>query len=111
VGFSIGMTPGNSTVTVDGVGFSGPAFKAAEKACRFGAGRGAPLSEAQKQGMLESARCMRTHGVPNFPDPRFGPGGRGVMVPSGSQVNRNSPAFLAAAKACASVGVPIPGGG
>jgi hypothetical protein len=110
-GLSVAITPGDSTVTVGGIAFSGPAFTAAEKACHFGAYGSRPkLTEAQKEGMLKNAECMRTHGVPNFPDPTFPPGG-GVRVATPGQINRNSPAFLAAAEACENVGVRIPGGG
>jgi hypothetical protein len=48
---------------------------------------------------------MRTHGVPNFPDPS--PGG-GIQLNAGSGVNPASPAFQAAQKAC---GSKLPGGG
>ncbi|HEY3774515.1 MAG TPA: hypothetical protein VGL69_16050 [Solirubrobacteraceae bacterium] len=110
-GLSVVMTRGSSTVTVGGIGFSGPAFTAAEKTCRFGAYGSRPkLTEGQKQGMLRSAECMRTHGVPNFPDPTFPPGA-GVSVAGESQINRNSPTFQSAAKTCQHVGVGIPGGG
>ncbi|HEY3775709.1 MAG TPA: hypothetical protein VGL69_22085 [Solirubrobacteraceae bacterium] len=110
VGLSVTMTPGSSAVTVGGVTFSGPAFTAAEKACHFGAYGSKPkLTEAQQQGMLKSAECMRRHGVPGFPDPIFGPHG-GVKTPS-SKINHDSPAFEAAAKACVRVGMGIPGGG
>jgi hypothetical protein len=110
VGMSVTMTPGSSAVTVGGTTFSGPAFTAAEKACHFGAYGSKPkLTEAQQQGMLKSAECMRRHGVPGFPDPIFGPHG-GVKTPS-SKINHDSPAFEAAAKACVRVGMGIPGGG
>jgi hypothetical protein len=109
-GLSIAETPGGETITVDGTSFSGPVFQAAAKTCKLGPGaRSRGISEAQKQGILASARCMRRHGVPDFPDPTFGPHG-GVLTPT-SGVNRNSPAFVAADRACADVGTPIPGGG
>lgn len=110
VGMSVTMTPGSSAVTVAGITFSGPVFVTAEKACHFGPDGSKPkLTEAQKQAMLKSAECMRRHGVPNFPDPAFGPSG-GVKIDS-SQINVNSPAFQTAAKACRGVGMGIPGGG
>ena len=110
-GLSIAEAPGGGTITVGGISFSGPVFRAAVTTCKLGPGahaRGA--SEAQKQGMIASARCMRAHGVPNFPDPTFGPHG-GVNVTPIPGVNRNSPAFEGANRACAHVGTPIPGGG
>jgi hypothetical protein len=111
VGMSVTMTKGSSAITLAGVTFSGPTFTAAEKTCRFGAYGARPkLTEAQKRGMLKSAACMRTHGVPNFPDPTFPPGA-GVSLAGAGQINRNSPAFQAAAKACVRVGMGIPGGG
>jgi hypothetical protein len=110
VGMSVTMTPGSSAVTVAGTTFSGPAFTAAEKACDFGAYGSKPkLTEVQQQEMLKNAECMRRHGVPNFPDPIFGPHG-GVKTPT-SKINHDSPAFEAAAKACVRVGMGIPGGG
>jgi hypothetical protein len=30
-----------------------------------------PLTEAEKQAALKFSQCMRTHGVPNSPDPVF----------------------------------------
>jgi hypothetical protein len=52
---------------------------------------------------LEFAACMRSHGVPNFPDPSRG---GGIQIPSG--VNPRAPAFQAAQSACSKL---LPGGG
>lgn len=54
---------------------------------------------------LKFADCMRSHGVPNFPDP--GPGG-GIQIGAGSGVSPGSPAFQSAQNACAKL---LPGGG
>ena len=43
---------------------------------------------------LAFSQCMRTHGVPNFPDPT----GNGLQLPIG--VNSESPAFKSARQAC-----------
>ncbi len=97
-------------------------FQAAEKACsRYAPSKIAP-SPAQQAKMQEQAlkfsACMRTHGVPNFPDPKFSSGGGGVRVTlkaSGSGgINPSSPQFQAAQKACQSISPlgkkgPIPG--
>jgi hypothetical protein len=48
---------------------------------------------------------MRSHGVPNFPDP--GSSGR-IRIPDNSGINPASPAFQAAQKACFG---KLPGGG
>jgi hypothetical protein len=112
VGLSVAATPGRATVTVAGIPFSGPAFTAAAKTCKFGPGNNgrAGLSAAQRRGMLENAACMRRHGVPNFPDPTFGPKG-GVKGVAGLGINVNAPTFVRANQECNDVGVPLPGGG
>ena len=51
---------------------------------------------------IRYADCMRTHGVPNFPDPSSG---GGVQIPG--DINPASPAFHTAQRACQSL---IPGG-
>jgi hypothetical protein len=112
VGLSVTASPGSATITVGGIPFSGPAFTAAATTCRFGPGENArpSLSAAQRRGMLENAACMRTHGVPNFPDPNFGPRG-GVKGAASAAINVNAPAFIQANHECNNVGVPLPGGG
>jgi len=79
-----------------------PAFQGALTLCmkRFLAGHPRPpVSAAQKASILKAARCMRTHGVPDFPDPKFPPGGGiGVETPLG--VNSSSPAFQHATRVC-----------
>jgi hypothetical protein len=112
-GFSILKAPGSSTVTVDGISFSGPAFQTAAKTCQFAGALGPStgISAAQKEALIAKAHCIRTHGVPNFPDPFFGPGGHGVGINLPAVFNPQSPAFQSAAKACATVGAGIPGVG
>jgi hypothetical protein len=52
------------------------------------------------------ARCMRSHGVTNFPDPTVSAGGGGISIRIGAQkgggggLNPNSPTFEAAQSAC-----------
>lgn len=98
-GFSVARTPGNSTVTIDGTTFSGPAFEAAVKTCKLFGGRTSPppLSASQKKKRIAFAECMRTHGVPNFPDPTFNPQTERKLL---AVVNPNSPGFQKASNAC-----------
>jgi hypothetical protein len=91
-----------------GVG-QNPRFKAAEEACRKllpggGPGNQAPLTPAQQEQYLRAAACIRTHGVPNFPDPTFS--GGGVHIEH-QKLDESSPAFKAAVHDCESL---IPGG-
>ena len=88
-----------------------PAFEAAQKVCAHlhpGSSTPAPISAAQRAGMIAYARCIRTHGVPRLPDPRFGPGGEGVEV-GVLGAEASSPAFKRAVKACEHVGTLLPG--
>ncbi len=109
-GLSVSRSVGSSALTVDGVTFSGPAFRAAAKACKQylpgGGGPPPPLSARQKQMALANAQCMRTHGVPNFPDPTF-PASGGSAIRLGPGVNPQSPAFQRAASECGRFGFGI----
>jgi hypothetical protein len=61
------------SVSPDILGVSTSVFQSALNACRHLAPDAAPPSRAQHQQMLSKllqfARCMRSHGVPTFPDP------------------------------------------
>jgi len=56
--------------------------------------------------MLRFARCMRAHGVPNFPDPTS----KGLTFSPSSGINLNSPAFLAAQTRCQRYSLTVGGG-
>jgi len=47
---------------------------------------------------LNAARCMRSHGITDFPDPIFS--GGGVNFPVASSINQNSTQFTQAVRAC-----------
>ena len=70
------------------------------------AGSNNASSSSGEAAGIKFADCMRSHGVPNFPDPTSG--GGGVKIPLGSGVNPQSPAFQSAQKACSKL---LPGGG
>lgn len=65
---------------------------------------GGQLSQSQEQQrlneLLQFARCMRSHGVPNFPDPKSNPVSLNLR---GSGIDRKSPQFQSAQQACSSV--------
>ncbi|HTZ64119.1 MAG TPA: hypothetical protein VMB51_08440 [Solirubrobacteraceae bacterium] len=117
---------------VSGVNPQSSQFQAASKACeKLAPNGGKPPSPAEQTKMQEKAlkfsECMRTHGVPNFPDPEFSHGGGTVRLRIGSKqggpggIDPNSPQFQAAQKACQSlmggpkggpaVAAPAAGGG
>jgi hypothetical protein len=79
-----------------GMTTSSPAFQKGAKVCGYLIGGAtAPKSISQNpqtQGAaLKMAQCMRSHGVPNFPD---GP------ITKSSGINQNSPAFQRASQKC-----------
>jgi hypothetical protein len=106
-GFSVrGIDPGSPSVTA-----------ARAKCRRFmppGPGSGPPPSPRTLARFLNIARCMRRHGVEDFPDPRtsappnpFASGIRelsdieGVILLFPSTIDQQSPVFTRAAAACA----------
>lgn len=100
VGFHGVILSANGTLVVDGITFAGPVAEKAESACRrFLPPAGPPPapSAAQKAAAVKFAQCMRTHGVPDFPDPTFSSTRGPNQV---SSLNLDSPAFKQAAAAC-----------
>jgi hypothetical protein len=87
-----------------GIDETSPAFRKAYHSCegllqgrrRRVHGQSTPALQRQ---LLAFAKCMRSHGVPMFPDPIFHPDGR---VEIGVPQDPNSPSFIAAANACRS---------
>lgn len=67
---------------------------------------GSPSSFARSQ--LAAAKCIRTHGVPNMPDPTFGAGGAQVNLHMPAEMG-SSPAFDRAQKECAEQGLELAG--
>jgi hypothetical protein len=89
-----------------------PHFQSAQKACGKLLPEGGPggprsnhqISPQEQSQYLKAAVCIRTHGIPNFPDPTFS--GGGVHV-SQRGIDLHSPQVRAAEEACQSL---IPGG-
>lgn len=56
--------------------------------------------------LLAYAKCMRAHGISDFPDPTPGPGGQGggfrISATSGSDLDPNNAEYKAANRACQS---------
>lgn len=109
---------GGGGLNLQGTGINpfSPSFKAAQATCDNllpGGGPGShQVSEQQKQQLVATAECMRSHGVPGFPDPTSTPptSSQGYSIMEGlgsslfllvpSTINVSSPAFEQAAKAC-----------
>jgi hypothetical protein len=80
-----------------------PAFKSADRAChKLLPDGGSPGATAANQGQehaqgVRFANCMRSHGVPNFPDPDHD-----GAFDLGSDINQQAPQFQRAMHDCAS---------
>jgi hypothetical protein len=94
-----------------------PRFEAATQTCGHLLPDGGPgvspspaVLQQIKDDMAKFARCMRSHGVPNWPDPTLDRG-RDVFDPGAAGLDTNSPRIGAAVHECervfpASVGIP-----
>jgi hypothetical protein len=126
---------GNSGTTIAGTGINmaSSAFQSAKAKCYQLMPGGVPDTHATQQQItqaLESAKCMRDRGFPNFPDPVVtstlptpppGPPSAGSGTPGTTEysngilfkipgsIDTSSPAFQAAAKVCNSP-LYVPGG-
>ncbi|HEY5196033.1 MAG TPA: hypothetical protein VIJ51_03295 [Solirubrobacteraceae bacterium] len=94
-----------------------PRFQSATQTCsrllHVGGGPPSPAQQAKAlAGLLKFSHCMRSHGVPSFPDPTTSPGG-GVSLSlhaqPGSGLDPNSPVFQGAQRACQSLMPGAPG--
>jgi hypothetical protein len=88
-----------------GLPVDSPQFKRAEQACRRLKPSGltpSPQQQAKaREQMLKFAQCMRSHGVPKFPDPTVSPNGGGKLtIAPSSGIDPKSRQFQAAQKAC-----------
>ena len=93
-------------------------FEAATQACGHllpDGGPGVPPSPAVveliRTDMTKFAHCMRTHGLPNWPDPIVDNLGRGNFDMQAAGINTNSPQITAKIHNCnrvypASIGIP-----
>ncbi len=80
-----------------------PAFRSALTTCRkLVVGFTPKPVSATKLKLIQSAECMRKHGVPDFPDPTF-PAGGGIAESVGPAANAQSPAFKHALAVCGGV--------
>jgi hypothetical protein len=83
-------------------------FQSAARYCRNDLrGKGPQLSPAQqakaRRQALAFSACMRKHGIPDFPDPIFGPNGNAgihLTANSSSDLNPSNPTFQATLQAC-----------
>jgi hypothetical protein len=99
-----------------GINARSPAFQSAQQACKqFLPNKGLPpaTNPHERAAALAFARCMRAHGLSQFPDPALTPPTRpgavfvlrGMVFAFTTPPNPKSPAFMQAAHAC---GIRLP---
>jgi hypothetical protein len=93
-GLSIAVAAVSCAVAIGACGSSGPTNVSS-----------GPTAQSKDDGALAFANCMRSHGVPHFPDPSGS--GAGVQL-LGSSSEINSPAFQSGQTSCQHL---LPGGG
>ena len=93
-----------SAAPVPGFNPNSPQFAAATKECdhflgkKGGSGGASTISPVDQADYLKAAVCMRSHGVPNFPDPTFENGS--VEFNNATQINTDSPVYKSALATC-----------
>jgi hypothetical protein len=110
-GFPDPDSKGNFIIKGPEIGGSPQQNASADKACRHLLPNGGQMTAAQQQKALSQAlkfvACMRSHGLPDMPDPVVDRGGISIRV-GGKGFGPNSPQFRSAQQACRQFG---PGGG
>ncbi len=97
-------------IVASGVNLRSPTYQAALQACRRYTPAGnmttAQSAAENAKGLLFS-QCMRSHGVPNFPDPITGPAGGQAINLKPAHIDPSSPILQSANRACQKI---IPSG-
>lgn len=113
-----GTGTGTGTGIGTGIDTGSPAFQSAQRACSStlpSKGVATPLPASQRKGILQYSACMRSHGLPGFPNPTFSDnkasGGAGAQIKIGKSAgfDPSSPAFVIAQSACESLLGKLPG--
>jgi hypothetical protein len=91
-----------NAISAAGIDTQSPAYEAAFQACQkyAPAGNGTPQSAADNAKALRFSQCMRSHGVPNYPDPITGPTGGQAINLGPEHIDPTSPLFQTAHTAC-----------
>jgi hypothetical protein len=102
---------GQGVIQGSGIDPNSSAFQRAQQSCAkaLGAGHGtrSPAQIAQAQAAaLAFSKCMRAHGVPGFPDPKFSSSGGGISISirgSAGTLDPSSQIFQKAQQTCGSL--------
>jgi hypothetical protein len=91
-----------NAISAAGIDTQSPTYKAAFQVCKKYAPAGSvtPQSAANNATALKFSQCMRSHGVPNYPDPIVGPTGGQAINLGPEHIDPTSPLFQTANVAC-----------
>jgi hypothetical protein len=93
--------PNGQTISVNGVSVNSPAFRSAMANCHQYLPQPPAPTASQlakiRALMVTWAKCMRSHGLPDFGDPTITADGHRIMH---GEFNGDSPAYNAARQAC-----------
>jgi hypothetical protein len=101
-------SPGQTSIRIAmrAVGKGSPQFKTAQQACQHlmpGPQNESPAQrQARAQALLAFARCLRSHGISNFPDPNS-QGQLTIEMINAAGVDLHAPGLMTAGKACVGV--------
>jgi hypothetical protein len=104
------------SVSMEQLGVSSSQFQTAQTACRHLLPNGGQTTASESQqdlnAMRRFARCMRSHGVPTWPDPVNGPAGWGFNLLNVHGFDPNSPQIDSKMHVCgrelpAGIGIPV----
>ncbi len=108
-GFPDPQPDGNLLINAQKGHLNGALMNSANKACQHLMPKSPPLTASQQQKLtaeaLKFVACMRTHGIPNFPDPTVNSSGVGIEIPR--NITPNSAVLKNAQQACRNL---LPGG-
>lgn len=90
---------------------SNPNYASADSTCKSLLPNGGSGKASQNESqLLQIARCMRSHGVPNYPDPNPNPTVNPRVQLAQAGIDVNSPQFQAASRTCEQL-YPLPSRG
>jgi hypothetical protein len=104
------------SLSLQQLGVSSSQFQAAQSACRHLLPNGGETTPSESQqdlnAMRRFARCMRSHGVPSWPDPTNGPAGWGFNLVNVQGFDPNSPQIENKMNECqrqlpSGIGIPL----
>lgn len=101
-------SPGQTSIKIRAVARDNgsPGFKAAQQACQHllpgPQNESAAMRHAHTRALLAFARCLRSHGIANFPDPNS-QGQVTIEMINAAGIDLHAPNVLPAARACVGV--------